>query len=209
MFESISMNGLLNKAQYEALSAKDKAEYDKAVKQLIEEFRAQNPNGLTVSMPISKINTRGSRNDGRLSVVVSNDGGNPLGLRAFKYAYNMLDNMAQNVRCTDPDDLADLIGGCFDDSHLVVTFVPVLAGEEYKDKNGNTKVYTVSHVRTTDDNIELCEEALDNLNAITREVAIKGRLERRKNRRQVKATAQTAEATAETAEVEAPADVEV
>jgi len=150
----------------------------------------------TVTLVISKVNTKINKN-GELSVKTEEGNAvNPTGL--FQYSEKHLDNLADGCGATDCDMMRNAIASGLDDSYLVMQTQRVEVGELVMDNKGATiddpttdsgfKEFTVGHVRIINTEIKLGDDAVDYIAGINAKVDEQITMNKRMNRRRNKKT---------------------
>ena len=181
----------LTREQYNSLSAKEQADYDKAVKEWVDDFRAAHPNGLTVTANISSLNITPNA-AGRLAVLVVANDWTPSpsnGISAFTFSASQLDRIATTANVPNAEALYGVIASVIEPCKFEVVARPVLKGEEYTKADGTKGTYEVSLLRYEGDKIIVSEDGKDFLADVYRDVvkdSVRGAFARNRRRVAVK-----------------------
>jgi hypothetical protein len=148
----------------------------------------------TFKLVINKVNTKINSNDKMSVKTEEGTEVNPSGL--FQYSEKHLDNLADGCGATDADMMRNAVAQSLDDNYLVIEAEQVVAGEvvlnnkgekiEDPTAEGGFQVYTKDHMRITNTEIQLGEDAVDYIAEINSKVDLQITMNKRMAKRKSK-----------------------
>lgn len=167
-FDAMTFN-ILSKAELVKLTAEQKAAYDKLLAEFVQWFKTNHPNGMIVELPMSKLGTvyGALESDGsvtpKATITVITEG-QPAWVPAIhNLKIGQLDVLAQATGIPSYQMLAVMTATKLRKGSLKMTLNLKVEGEKVRDRAGNERVISKTHVSQDDLAIILSKEVAESV----------------------------------------------
>lgn len=137
-------NQLLTTKEFDALTPEARKKYLAAATAFVKEFNERNPNGLSTTFNITKVNTRATGENPRVAVVFA---ANPnIKTEALTYPPSVLEAIADDLGCGGVTAFASIIQNSFKPCKIKVVLKAVNAGDTYEKKDNTVGTYKIPQI---------------------------------------------------------------